>query len=139
MVLRIAALFLIAGLGAAGCSEPASRQFDESLQRVASNASSMTMLADAWCEGTVPLGYAVRTADRAQRNLGRLAESIESLNAVTADRREAAVRIARDLETSIERAQEALLRGDRQAVRARLDELRLLESEARRQAQDGAS
>ena len=132
-------LFGLVLLAAAGCSAPASRQFDESVQHVASNASTMNMLAEAWCEGRIPLGYAVRTADLAQRNLGRLAESMQSLGSVAADRREAAVRLARELEAWAEHTHGALERGDREAVEGALGELRLLESEARRQAQDGTS
>ena len=140
--MRIAALSFLAGfaalaLVAAGCSEPAARRFDESLQHVVSNAAVMTMLGDAWCEGTVPVAYAVRTADRAQKNLGRLAGTLQSLDSIAADRREAALRITRDLESSVERAQAALQRQDRQAVLAALGELRLLESEARRQVGGG--
>jgi len=138
--MRTAALCLcLAALAAAGCSAPASRQFDESVQHVASNASTMNMLAEAWCEGRIPLAYAVRTADLAQRNLGRLAESMQSLGPVATERREAAVRLARELEAWAERTHGALERGDREAVESALGELRLLESEARRQAQDETS
>src|SRR4029453_10843859 len=95
--MRIAALFLcMSALAVAGCSAPAARQFDESVQHVASNASTMNMLAEAWCEGRIPLAYAVRTADLAQRNLGRLAESMQSLAPVAAERRDAAARLARE-------------------------------------------
>jgi hypothetical protein len=137
--MRIAAFLCLAVLAAAGCSAPASRQFDESVQRVASNASTMNMLAEAWCEGRIPLAYAVRTADLAHKNLGHLAESMQSVGSVAADRRDTAVRLARTLQAWAEHTHAALERGDRQAVESALGELRLLESEARRQAQDGMS
>jgi hypothetical protein len=126
----MAALVIACALAVQGCGS--STSFEEETPRLASIAAGTTMLVQAWCDGSVPRAYALRTVEHAGESLDRVAQSLETMAGPPERLQETEQEIA-ELRAAMRTTHDALQREDRGAALSALAVLRRLESEARQE------
>ena len=98
------------------CASDPQDEAREASQRLASWAATLHLLTDSWREGSVPTGYARKSAEAAHKTLQEELQSVQKSSTLRADARGSLVERAQSLDALASAVAQAAQKEDRNAA-----------------------